>query len=144
GFKVKLGKSLYKEYGYLSGRDQIRAEDINEMFKDQGVDCIICLRGGYGTPRILDLIDYQVIRKNPKIFIGYSDITALHVAFNQICGLVTYHGPMLASDMIDDFHNFTRDGLFNIIMDGGNIQKIENPLSKEIITINKGVARGQL
>ncbi len=63
GFKVKIGKSLYERYGYLSGKDEIRAKDINEMFEDKEVDGIICLRGGYGTPRILDLLDYNIIKK---------------------------------------------------------------------------------
>ncbi len=68
------------------------------MFKDEEVHGIICLRGGYGTPpRILDLLDYELIRENPKVFIGYSDITALHIAINQISNLVTFHGPMASS-----------------------------------------------
>ena len=84
GFKVNMGKSCYEKHGYLAGSDTVRAEDINQMFKDKEVDGILCLRGGYGTPRILDLLDYESIRNNPKVFIGYSDITALHIAINKI------------------------------------------------------------
>jgi len=77
--------------------DSLRAEDINQMFKDEEIDGIICLRGGYGTSRILDLLDYELIRNNPKIFIGYSDITALHIAISKISKIVTFHGPMVSS-----------------------------------------------
>lgn len=144
GFKVKIGKSPYERYGYLSGNDNIRANDINEMFKDKEVNGIICIRGGYGAPRLLQLLDYDAIRNNPKVFVGYSDITALHIAFTQISGLVTYHGPMAASDMIKDFHDFSRDSLFNIIMDKDSVEKISNPEGEDIITINGGIAQGTI
>ncbi len=144
GFKVKMGKSPYEKYGYLSGTDDIRAQDINEMFKDTEVDGIICMRGGYGTPRILELIDYDIIRKNPKVFVGYSDITALHIAFNQIAGLVTYHGPMVSSDMLDGFSDFSKESLFKAIMSSKPIGIISNPPEEEIITINGGIAEGSL
>lgn len=142
GFKVKVGKSPYEEYGYLSGTDEIRANDINEMFKDEEVSGILCTRGGYGSPRILPLLDYDAIKKNPKIFIGYSDITALHIAFNQIAGLVTYHGPMAVSDMIEGFDNFSKESLLNLIMNKKAVYNIKNPLNQEIITINGGIAEG--
>lgn len=142
GFKVKMGKSPYEEYGYLSGTDEIRANDINEMFRDEKVSGILCTRGGYGTPRILPLLDYDAIKKSPKVFVGYSDITALHIAFNQIAGLVTYHGPMAVSDMIRGFDNFSKEGLFNLIMNREPFYNIKNPLDQEIITINGGIAEG--
>jgi len=144
GFKVKMGKSPYERYGYLSGTDVVRAEDINTMFKDKEVDGIICIRGGYGTPRILQLLDYQAIKDNPKIFVGYSDITALHIAFTQIAGLVTYHGPMVASDMIGDFSDFSKDNLFRAIMNTEPMGKISNPEGEEITTINGGIAEGTI
>ncbi len=144
GFKVKTGSSLYKRYGYLSGTDEIRAQDINEMFEDEEVDGIICIRGGYGTPRILDLLDYTNIKNNPKVFIGYSDITALHIALNQIANLITFHGPMAASDMIDGFDDFSKNSLFKTIMDMESIIQIRNPKEEEIIIINKGIAEGPI
>lgn len=144
GFKVKMGNSPYEKYGYLSGTDATRAEDINEMFKDKEVNGIICIRGGYGTPRLLDLLDYEAISNNPKIFVGYSDITALHIALTQIAGLVTYHGPMAASDMIENFSDFSRDSLFNTILNTEPISKISNPQGEEIITINGGIAEGTI
>ena len=144
GFKVKTGRSPYEKYGYLSGADNIRAEDINQMFKDKEVDAIICIRGGYGSPRLLDLLDYDAIRDNPKIFVGYSDITALHIAFTQISGIVTYHGPMVVSDMIEDFNQFSKDRLFEMIMGKEFTGKLSNPKEEEIITINGGIAEGTI
>lgn len=144
GFKVKIGKSPYEKYGYLSGSDEIRANDINNMFKDQEVDAIICLRGGYGSPRLLDLIDYDLVKNNPKIFVGYSDITALHIAFTQISNLITFHGPMLTSDMIGTFSDFSKENLFGMIMNTKEINIISNPEGEEIKTINGGKAQGTI
>ena len=79
---------------YLAGSDRLRARDLEAAFSDSSVRAVFCLRGGYGASRLLNLIDFQTIRKNPKFFIGFSDITALHTALNQECGLITYHGPM--------------------------------------------------
>ena len=90
--------TCYKNYGHLSAKDEERAGDVNNAFKDETIKGIICLRGGYGTTRILDLLDYEMIASNPKVFLGFSDITALHIAFNQICKLVTFHGPMAATN----------------------------------------------
>jgi muramoyltetrapeptide carboxypeptidase len=95
GFRVKAAKR--GKYGYLAGTDKERAGEINAAFADPEVKAVICMKGGYGAPRILDALDYGVISANPKIFWGYSDITALHIAFNQACGLITFHGPMPAS-----------------------------------------------
>lgn len=86
--------SCTKTYGYLSGTDQERTKDIVDAFFDPTIDGIFCLRGGYGTPRLLPMLDYEVVRNNPKIFLGFSDITALHTAFRQLCRLPVLHGPM--------------------------------------------------
>lgn len=94
GFEVKLGKSLMNRRGHLAGTDAERAGDINEMFADKDVKAIVSIRGGSGAARILPLIDYKTISKNPKPLLGYSDITALHCAINAQTGLITFHGPM--------------------------------------------------
>ncbi|HAQ06208.1 MAG TPA: LD-carboxypeptidase [Bacillus bacterium] len=99
GLNYKVGKSLYKVYGYLAGNDEDRLADLHRMFLDDSVKGIICAGGGYGTGRIASEIDYELIKKNPKIFWGYSDITFLHTAIRQHAGLVTFHGPMIASDI---------------------------------------------
>ncbi|WP_353947774.1 LD-carboxypeptidase [Sporolactobacillus sp. Y61] len=99
GFKVLLGKHTGETLGYLAGPDEHRLSDLHEMFANDRCKAIICSRGGYGTARFADRIDYQLIRSHPKIFWGYSDITFLHTAIRQNTGLVTFHGPMLASDL---------------------------------------------
>lgn len=94
GFKVREGKYLYTRNEYLAGTDLQRAEDVNRMFGDRSVDAIFCLRGGYGTPRILPHLDFDLIGKNPKVLMGYSDITALLLAIYAQTGLVSFHGPI--------------------------------------------------
>lgn len=94
GFKVLLGKHIFDRYGNLAGKDEDRAADINEMFANKKVDAIMAMHGGWGSARILSLIDYEIIKKNPKIFIGYSDITALLLGIYSQTGLVTFHGPV--------------------------------------------------
>ena len=95
GLSVLIGKSVYEKYGYLAGRDQVRLDDIHEAFTNTEVKAIFCARGGYGSARLLPYIQYEIIRQNPKIFWGYSDITALHTAFSRYAKLVTFHGPMI-------------------------------------------------
>ncbi|WP_407644195.1 S66 peptidase family protein [Falsibacillus albus] len=99
GLNVKLGKNTLHTYGYLAGKDEERLEDLHGMFADRDVKGIICACGGYGTGRIASDIDYKLIKENPKIFWGYSDITFLHTAIRQQTGLATFHGPMLGSDL---------------------------------------------
>jgi muramoyltetrapeptide carboxypeptidase len=144
GFKVKVAESCYGNYGYLAGRDDIRARDINLMFADKDVAGILCLRGGYGTPRILDKLDYDVIKKNPKAFIGYSDITAIHIALNQKCKLVTFHGPMATSDMIDDFDDFTKESFIRAITLKEPLKELNNPEGIEIKCLTPGKASGSI
>ncbi len=93
GFKVRLGNHLKNRRGHLAGTDQERADDLNEMFADNLIKAVICIRGGSGAARILHLIDYDLIRQNPKPLMGYSDITALHCAIQAQTGLITFHGP---------------------------------------------------
>ena len=95
GYRVKISSTVKAHYGYLAGSDELRARELNNFFADSEVDAILCCRGGYGCTRILDLLDYQLIRQNPKLLIGFSDITALHTAIGQKSRLVTIHGPML-------------------------------------------------
>ncbi|WP_433750267.1 S66 peptidase family protein [Falsibacillus pallidus] len=99
GVKVKLGKSALNTYGYLAGSDLERLEDLHDMFEDKEVKGIICACGGYGTGRIASILNYELIKENPKVFWGYSDITFLHTSIRQITGLTTFHGPMLGSDL---------------------------------------------
>lgn len=94
GFKVRLAQGLDARRGYLAGHDKSRAAALNAAIRDPEVKAILCLRGGYGSPRILDQLDYEALKRQPKIIIGYSDITALLLAVREKSGLVAFHGPM--------------------------------------------------
>ncbi len=94
GFKVRLPKNIYRKHGFLGGSDEERTAEINDAFADPEVNAVFPGTGGYGTTRIVDKLNYDVIRRNPKIFIGFSDITGLHIAINQQTGLVTFHSPV--------------------------------------------------
>lgn len=140
GYKVKFSRSCYLNHkGYLAGDDFIRCRDLEEMFLDDEVEIIMCLRGGYGSTRILDLIDYDIIRANPKIFIGFSDITALHLAFYKKCGLKTFHGIMGASSPRWD--KFSYKSLVNALTFKGELN-LKNPKQQKIHTVYGGSAEG--
>lgn len=109
--------SCYLTYGYLSGTDEERAKDIMDAFTDPQIDGIISIRGGYGTQRLLDLLDYDVIRKNPKWVGGYSDITALHVMLNQN-GIVSYHCPMPSTEIMHGLDEYTDKWLDRCLFGG--------------------------
>ena len=97
GLKVELTPNVRVKKGFLAGTDEQRLDDLHAMFANPEIDAILCARGGYGSQRLLDKINYDLIRKNPKIFVGYSDITALHIAIHQQTGLITFHGPNAGS-----------------------------------------------
>ncbi len=142
GLNVKVGKSVHKKYGYLAGEDKERIEDIHEMFKDRNVKAIFCACGGFGTGRIVSRLDFELIRQNPKIFWGYSDITFLHTAIHQQTGLVTFHGPMLSSDIgLDDVHEATKES-FQQLFHSGDIEYTYDKSKLE--TVVEGVAGGQV
>ena len=93
GFYIVHEDSIYRRWGYLAGTDAQRASELMYYFKDKSVRAIFPGTGGYGSTRILSMLDYDIIKSNPKIFIGFSDITALHIAFNQLANLITFHTP---------------------------------------------------
>jgi muramoyltetrapeptide carboxypeptidase len=103
GLKVKYTDTVLRQEKYLAGTDEERLLDIHSMFEDDEVKAIWCLRGGYGCTRLIDKIDYRIIKKNPKILIGYSDITALLLAIFQETGLVGFHGPVASSQLFTEF-----------------------------------------
>jgi muramoyltetrapeptide carboxypeptidase len=94
GFRVRPGAHLFDRDGYLAGADDARASDVNAMFADDAVDAVWCVRGGYGASRILPMLDYERMRRSPKALIGYSDITALHMAIHTQADVVSFHGPV--------------------------------------------------
>ncbi|HFL2599807.1 TPA: LD-carboxypeptidase [Clostridioides difficile] len=140
GYEVKFSESCSLNYkGYLAGNDDIRARDIEDMFLDKDVDIIMCLRGGYGTTRILDKINYDIIKQNPKPFIGFSDITGLNLAFYKNCGLLPYHGIMAAN--VGKWDKFTYKSLVNALEFKDELY-LENPKEEKIYTVCEGKAEG--
>ncbi len=148
GLKVRFGKHLLDRYGYLAGRDKDRAADVNDLFADPGVRALISLRGGWGCARLLGLLDYDMIRKNPKIIMGYSDLTALLLAIQAKTGLVTFHGPV----GISTWNEFSTGHVQRLLFEakalemhnptnlGDNLVQVEN----RVLTITPGKARGRL
>ncbi len=119
GFKVKLHPQLQKRDGRLAGDDKARAAAINDMFADKDVQAILCARGGTGSFRLLDAIDYDLVKRNPKIFCGFSDVTVLLLALQQRAGLTTFHGPMLRNFTREYNDPRTQEDLFTLL--GGKI-----------------------
>ena len=146
GFKPKLAANVRERLGFLAGTDEARAADLMSMFADPEVRAIICLRGGYGTARILSLLDYEVIRRHPKILAGYSDITSLHCALRVKADLVSFHAPMLDSALSSpDLPAFTLQSLLKTIMEpvaAGALSAGSG--AKTAVTLRGGKASGEL
>lgn len=149
GFKLKYNKKyVLSKNGYLAGSDLLRATELNRMFEDKTIDGIWCIRGGYGAARILPMLDYKMIKNNPKVLIGYSDVTALIQGIFMYTGLVCFHGPVGASDFTD----YTTKHVQNVLMNPTKkytIEHLEEHESKESNlfhskVIAKGKAKGQL
>ncbi|MGA1825354.1 MAG: S66 peptidase family protein [bacterium] len=141
GFNVKFENTIFAQKGYLAGSDARRAKELHTMFRDQEVQAIFCARGGYGSARIIPLLDPDIVRKNPKIFIGFSDITTLHLFINKECSLVTFHGPMVATDQIAQMRALTEHSLMHALTKSSPLPLI--PFSKNTI-IREGLGKGTL
>lgn len=116
GYKVKLGKNIFRAQNYLAGSDEQRLDDLHEAFSDSEVDAIVCARGGYGALRLIDKIDYELIRNNPKIFCGYSDISILTSMFLKKSGLISLHGAMAQSDFgSDEINEYTKESFWRAL-----------------------------
>jgi muramoyltetrapeptide carboxypeptidase len=113
GHSVILSPHLYRGNNYLAGDDDVRLEDLHLMFQDKDIKAVLCARGGYGSLRLLDKIDYELIKKNPKIIVGYSDITALLLAIYKKTGLITFHGPIVREFSWNRGKNLNR--LFDLV-----------------------------
>ncbi len=148
GFVVKTGAHYGDRRGHLAGSDAGRAGDLNAMFADRSVKAIVCTRGGSGAARLLPLLDYAAIQRNPKVLLGYSDITALHCAIQARTGLVTFHGPIGSGS----WNRFNVEQFQRVLLDRELVEyrnKLEQgdelvPRQNRIVTIRGGKARGQL
>ena len=146
GFTPRLAPNVRKRWGFLAGSDRDRAGDLMKMFADRKMKAIICMRGGYGTARILPRLDYRAIRANPKIFVGYSDITSLHCAFRVKSNLVSFHGPMLNSDFVKkDLPEFTLQSFLRTLMQPTAPGSICAGYKKKTVTVlRRGIVSGPL
>ncbi len=151
GFKVKPSENLFSRTQYLAGTDEQRATDLNAMFADPEVDGIFCVRGGYGSGRLLRHLDYDVIRANPKVLMGYSDITALLNSINLHTGLLTFHGPIAGAN----FSEYSLQQYRRVLVNPSNETRIAEPppfesspgiveRTNRLTPIVPGVAEGRL
>ena len=141
GFKVIWGKTLSEKYGYFAGTDELRAGELNALFADKSIKGVFCMKGGWGCARLLDKLDFEMIRRNPKVLIGFSDITTLLVAITAKTGLVTFHGPVGNSG----WNAWTSSMFRNVVMSTEGLPLLSNPQAEEsFVTINPGKARGEL
>ena len=120
GYEVFVPPELLDARGYLAGSDGRRARFVNQLFADESINAIVCARGGYGSVRILQLLDYEAIAHNPKVFIGFSDITVLLNVFLNRCGMATFHGPVVTS--LADAPDATRNALVKAISSDTRIE----------------------
>lgn len=141
GFNVIHGKTLKEKFGYFAGNDDLRANELNELFANKNVKGIFCMKGGWGCARLLDKLDYAVIEKNPKVLIGFSDITTLLIAITAKTGLITFHGPVGNSG----WNDFTKLVFTNVVMATKPFEFPINPSHEDKpVTINAGKASGEL
>jgi muramoyltetrapeptide carboxypeptidase len=138
GFRVVLGRKGIHRKGYLAGTDLERARELMDLFLDPDIKALICARGGYGCQRILDLLDYETIKKHPKLFMGFSDVTALLSAFHIKADLMGFHGPMVTT--LPQLPLYVQKKVKSILM--GHFQ-MEIPLDRKRV-VRPGSARGRL
>ena len=143
GYRVVVGENAGKADGYLAGTDEERAADVHAMFLDGRVKAVMCVRGGYGTPRLLSHINYKLISRNPKILAGFSDVTALQLALWKKCRLITFHGPMVGVEMANHMDPFTEEMFWRTVTSN---RKTEIRLSDDALidTLVPGRAVGRL
>lgn len=138
-------EKLAPPFDYLAGTDSARVDDIHYAFLSNEIKAVWCLRGGFGATRLLDKLDYALIGANPKPFIGYSDITALHIALQQHAGMVTFHGPMLVSDLVPEKLPPTASLILDLL--SGRLSSgawIPSPPMYPAATLVDGTAQGRL
>jgi muramoyltetrapeptide carboxypeptidase len=138
GFKIFVPPEIFEKNRYLAGSDNHRVKYVNQLFADKSIDAIICARGGYGSMRILPLLDYDTLKNNPKVFVGFSDITILLSVLSTRCNLVTFHGPVITS--LADASEETKLSLYRNLTSGSNLE-INLPDGR---TIKSGVAAGEV
>ena len=143
GYQLRVFAGVWEKDGYLAGSDAVRLRDFHDAFADDSIDAIFCLRGGYGCSRFLESIDFELLRRHPKPFVGYSDITALHLAITRYAGFVTFHGGMLNADLLANKQQPTESSLFRMLS-GQQPVLLEHPAAYPLTTLAPGSASGRL
>jgi muramoyltetrapeptide carboxypeptidase len=143
GYRVIEGARLSDRHLLFAGTAQARAEELNGAFLDPAIRAIVCGQGGCGTAQVLPFLDFAAVAANPKIIIGYSDITSLHLALNRRTGLVTFHGPMVTSDLGRRFGVKSLDHLLKMVTTGSGSLEIDMR-GRAFSTIVPGIAAGRL
>jgi len=136
GWNPVLGEHVSSQLGYLAGSDSDRLKDINAAFASDEIDAIWCVRGGYGSMRLLADLDYPALRRRRKPVIGFSDLTALHSAIHRKCGMVTFHGPTARARLTP----FTRDSLRCALVD----QRDPCGVVDDARVLRPGLAKGRI
>ncbi len=144
GYQIEVGKNVGKARGYLAGEDHERLDDLHYMFEKREVKAIFCVRGGYGSGRLLSKINFNLIRKNPKIFVGYSDLNAIQLSFFQKAKLVTFAGPMLAVDLSGEMNKNAEEQFWRMLTSNKRIGKISNSNNEKFYVLNKGRGEGRI
>ena len=144
GYRVTMGEHVGKVHGYLAGTDRERVADLHALFADRRVKAIIAIRGGYGTPRLLSMLDYRLISRNPKILVGFSDITALQLALWKQCRLLTFHGPMAGVEMAGTIDPFTEEQFWRTVTSTKPMGRIRFPVRDSLHVLQTGTATGRL
>lgn len=143
GFEPAVYESCRAFHGYFAGDDALRADDLHRAFADPSIDGILCIRGGYGAQRLLDRIDFDLIAANPKVFCGYSDVTALHIVLNQRCGFVTFHTPMPSTELYRGIDGYTMRS-YRDMLGGKWCGELKNPADMPLDALVAGCAEGPL
>lgn len=145
GYRVVVGKNVDLQRGLVSATEEQRIEDLHEMFSREDVNAIFVTQGGYGSAQLIDRLDYDLIRKNPKIFIGFSDITSLHLAINKFANLVTFHGPSMLRFNDEELSDFTFEHLMKALTSDTPIGTISLADPKKwIYALEGGECEGEL
>jgi muramoyltetrapeptide carboxypeptidase len=144
GYRVRLGEHARAQRGYLAGTDAQRVADLNAMLNDPQVKAIFALRGGYGSPRLLPDVDYEAARRQPKIFVGHSDVTALQLALHRRTGLVTFSGPMVVPDFGAAPDPFTEENFWRLLTSSARVGLLPSPPGEPAVPRRGGRAEGRL
>ncbi len=139
GFKVVLSENIFDNIDGISGSVQTRLKNLHSFFSNENIDAIFCARGGFGTLKLVNYIDYELIKNNPKIFVGFSDITNLNAMFYKKSNLLTFYGPMPYVDFVDEIDEYTEKMFFDTL--NGNLLSYK---ASKLKIYNEGLAKGVL